>query len=75
MSTASTIKDTASDLKDGIASRLHDAGERIVDFKDDASKVIIKRARSTGAMIQEHPFAAAAIGLGVGYLVYRLIRR
>jgi ElaB/YqjD/DUF883 family membrane-anchored ribosome-binding protein len=75
MSTASTIKHAASDLSEGISNRLHDAGERIVDLKDDAARVLSKRARTLGAMIQEHPFAAAAIGLGVGYLVFRLVRR
>jgi ElaB/YqjD/DUF883 family membrane-anchored ribosome-binding protein len=33
------------------------------------------RVDSLGALIRQHPFAAAGIGLGIGYLVARLLHR
>jgi ElaB/YqjD/DUF883 family membrane-anchored ribosome-binding protein len=58
-----------------LMSHLKDAGEQIVDFKDDAQKTLSKRVDTLGVLMQEHPLVAVGLGLGVGYLIARLVHR
>jgi hypothetical protein len=67
---ATTIFEKAAD---GISHGLHDAGERIVDFKDDAARDLGKRINTLGGMMKKHPILAIGIGLGAGYLLARVI--
>lgn len=54
-----------------VSDRLHDAGERIVDFKDDASRSLGRRVDALGAMMKKHPLLSIGLGIGVGYLLAR----
>jgi ElaB/YqjD/DUF883 family membrane-anchored ribosome-binding protein len=66
---------TFEKVTDGMSTRLHDAGERIVDFKDDAARDLGKRVDALGALMKKHPLLSIGIGLGAGYLLARLIHR
>ncbi len=66
---------TFDKMTDGITQGLHGAGERIVDFKDDATRDLGKRADTVGKLMKKHPVLAVSIGLGVGYAVARLLHR
>jgi hypothetical protein len=46
---------TFEKVSDGISHRLQDAGERIVDFKDDAACDLGKRVDALGAMMKSIP--------------------
>lgn len=58
-----------------VSDRLHDAGERIVDFKDDASRSLDRRVDALGAMMKKHPLLSIGIGLTAGYVLARVIHR
>lgn len=60
---------------DSIGQRIEQAGDRLVEIKDNVAKNLGTRAESLGALIKDHPFAAAGIGLAIGYLVARLLHR
>ena len=49
----------------------NDPIERLVDLKDQ----VAERVDSLGSLMKDHPFAALGIGLGVGYLLARLLHR
>ena len=61
--------------EDNLMSRLQDAGEKIIDFKDETTKTLGKRIDRLGALMKKHPIAALAIGLGTGYLLARILHR
>jgi hypothetical protein len=50
-------------------------GERFVELRHDVANNVGKRVDSLGALIKGHPLAALGIGLGLGYLIARLIHR
>jgi ElaB/YqjD/DUF883 family membrane-anchored ribosome-binding protein len=58
-----------------IGQRVEQAGERFVEIKDHVTKNLGTRVESLGALIKDHPFAAAGIGLAIGYLTARLLHR
>jgi ElaB/YqjD/DUF883 family membrane-anchored ribosome-binding protein len=60
---------------DSIGERIEQAGERFVEIKHEVAKQLGTRVESLGGLIKEHPFAAAGIGLAIGYLAARLLHR
>ena len=60
---------------DSIGQRIEQAGDRFAEIKDNLTKNLGTRAESLGALIKDHPFAAAGIGLAIGYLAARLLHR
>jgi ElaB/YqjD/DUF883 family membrane-anchored ribosome-binding protein len=70
-----TTNQTEIQSDDGLAEQLEPAGNRFVEIKNDMAKHLATRAGSLGAWVREHPFAAAGVGLGIGYLVARLLHR
>jgi ElaB/YqjD/DUF883 family membrane-anchored ribosome-binding protein len=60
---------------DSIGQRIDQAGDRLVEIKDNVTKNLGTRAESLGALIKDHPVAAAGIGLAIGYLAARLLHR
>ena len=62
-------------VSNGITHGLHDAGERIVDFKHDATRDLGKRVDALGAIMKKHPLLSIGFGLAGGYLLARLIHR
>jgi ElaB/YqjD/DUF883 family membrane-anchored ribosome-binding protein len=60
---------------DGIGQRIGQVGERFVEIKNDVARQLGTRVDSLGGLIKDHPFAAAGIGLGIGYLIARLLHR
>ena len=62
-------------VSDGISHGLHEAGERIVDFKDHAARDLGRRVDALAAMMKKHPFVSIGIGLASGYVLARLIHR
>ncbi len=67
-------KKNGTETEDGISGMLHDAGERIVDFKDESLATLGKRVDAVGKLIKKHPFGAVGIGVGAGFLLSRIIR-
>ncbi len=61
-----TTNETTSHIDDGIAQRLHEASDRLVE---------VMRIDSLGALMKKHPFAALGIGFGLGYLIARVLHR
>ncbi len=70
-----TVAKTISRAADDLASRLHDASDKIIELKDDAQRSIGSGVKTVGSTIKQHPFAAIAIGVAVGYLGARLLHR
>jgi ElaB/YqjD/DUF883 family membrane-anchored ribosome-binding protein len=70
-----TTNKTGNRGDDGIGQRIEQAGDRLVEIKHEVAKHIGTRVESLGALIRDHPFAAAGIGLGIGYLTARLLHR
>lgn len=60
---------------EAISQRIEQAGDRLVEIKDHVTKSLGTRVESLGALIKDHPFAAAGIGLAIGYLAARLLHR
>jgi ElaB/YqjD/DUF883 family membrane-anchored ribosome-binding protein len=60
---------------DSIGQRIEQAGDRFVEIKDNVTRNLGRRAESFGALIKDHPFAAAGIGLAIGYLAARILHR
>lgn len=60
---------------DSIGQRIHEAGDRIGDFKDHVKNDVDRRVKSLGATMKEHPFIAVAAGIGIGYLIARITHR
>jgi ElaB/YqjD/DUF883 family membrane-anchored ribosome-binding protein len=58
-----------------IGQRIEQAGDRFVQIKDNVTKNLGTHVESLGALIKDHPFAAAGIGLAIGYLAARLLHR
>ena len=70
-----TISKQTQEAKSDVADVIHDAGERLVDFKDDSLRTLGKRIDQLGEAMKEHPLLAIGIGIGVGYLLARIIHR
>ena len=70
-----TTTNKAGTESDSVGQRIEQASNRIGDIKDSVVNNLEKRVGSLGAMIEDHPFAAVGIGLGVGYLIARLLHR
>jgi ElaB/YqjD/DUF883 family membrane-anchored ribosome-binding protein len=60
---------------DGIGQRLHETGDRFIELKQDVARRVGKRVDSLGAIMKEHPLAAVGVGLGIGYLIARIVHR
>jgi len=60
---------------DSLGQQVEQAGDRAVEIKDEIARQLAARVESLGTLIREHPFAAAGIGFGIGYLVARLLHR
>ena len=70
-----TTTNETGNRSDVIAERIEQAGERFVELKHEVGKHLGARVESLGALIKDHPFAAAGIGLAIGYLAARLLHR
>lgn len=70
-----TTNETGNHGDDGIGQPIEQAGDRFVEIKHEVAKHLGTRVESLGALIREHPFAAAGLGLGIGYLTARLLHR
>ncbi len=70
-----TTNTTGNHGGETIGQRIEQAGDRFVQIKDDVTKNLGTRVESLGALIKDHPFAAAGIGLAIGYLAARLLHR
>lgn len=70
---------TFEKVSHGISNGLHDVGERIVDFKDDAARDLSKRVDMLGGTMKKYPLWSIGIGVGVGigagFLLARIIQR
>ena len=59
---------TASDLAD-------EAAERVSELKDEAIHMIEERLDALGKAIRKRPLLAVGIGIGIGYVLARLLHR
>jgi len=69
------MSNTKNETTEDLMSRLKDAGERIIEFKDETQKTLGKRVDTLGDLMKEHPLLAVGVGLGVGYVLARIIHR
>jgi len=58
-----------------IGQRVEQASDRFVEIKQEVTRGLGARVESLGTLIKDHPFAAAGIGLAIGYLAARIIHR
>jgi len=70
-----TLNKTGTQVDDSVGQRIEHAGERLVEIKNDVARSVGTRVKSLGALIEDHPFAALAIGVGIGYLAARVLHR
>jgi hypothetical protein len=66
---------TFTKVSDGISDTLRGAGERIVDFKDEAARDLDNGVHTLGVMMKKHPLLAIGIAVGTGYVLARIIHR
>jgi ElaB/YqjD/DUF883 family membrane-anchored ribosome-binding protein len=66
---------TKTNSEDGLGQRLHDATDQILDVKQQVVKNLTQQAGDLEALIKKHPLLAIGIGLGIGYLIARLVHR
>ena len=66
---------TGNSGDDNLGHRIEDASERLGEIRHEVVRNLTTRVESLGALIKDHPFAAAGIGLGIGYLAARLVHR
>lgn len=81
-----TTKETLDHLSQNISDRTHDAvkatreklsdaSERLADVSKDFSKSAKRTVKSLSASMKRHPMATVVIGVAVGYLFIRALRR
>jgi hypothetical protein len=70
-----TMNKSGTHVDDSVGQRIEQAGERIVEIKNEVTRSVGTRVKSLGALIKDHPFAALGIGLGIGYLAARVVHR
>jgi hypothetical protein len=66
---------SSTSSNDGIGERLHGAGERFADLSEHAMKSVGDRLGELALLMKKHPIAAIGVGLGIGYLLARLLHR
>ena len=60
---------------DDAQTRLSDAGQRLSRSAARAREMATQRIDSLGELMQRHPVATIAVGLGVGFVLGRLMAR
>jgi ElaB/YqjD/DUF883 family membrane-anchored ribosome-binding protein len=60
---------------DRTGQRIEQAGDRLGEIKQEVTRSLGTRIESLGRLIKDHPFAAAGIGVGIGYLAARILHR
>jgi ElaB/YqjD/DUF883 family membrane-anchored ribosome-binding protein len=58
-----------------ISQRIQEAGDRLVELKNEVTGNLGKRIDSLDALVKERPLAALGVALGIGYLLARLLHR
>ena len=48
---------------------------KTTELQDAVTEKLTERVDALGELIRKHPLAAVGIGLGVGYLIARLVHR
>lgn len=66
---------TFEKVSDGISHGLHDAVDRIADFKHDATRDLGRRVDALGSIMRKHPLLSIGFGLAGGYALARLLHR
>lgn len=69
------IGDRIQHALDDAQSRLSDAGQRLSRATTKARDFAGEKVDTLGDIMQKHPLATIAIGLGVGYVIGRLMAR
>ena len=52
-----------------------DTADRVAELKDEVIHAVEARLDALGKAIQKHPLLAVGIGVGIGYVLARLLRR
>jgi ElaB/YqjD/DUF883 family membrane-anchored ribosome-binding protein len=83
---AGTITDTAHSVGDKVRDRIDSAGnrlgdltskaqERVIDARDRVQHVAGDLQKNSRTMVKENPILAVAIGVGVGFILGRVLFR
>lgn len=62
---------TTTNHEQETAHRFTELQENVAKLKED----VAKRVDSLGTLMKAHPFAALGVGLGLGYLIARIVHR
>lgn len=66
---------TFAKVSDGVTGTLRGAGERIVDFKDEAARDLDHRIHALGVLMKKHPLISIGAAVAAGYVLARMIHR
>jgi len=78
-----SIKKPVSEAQDAVSELLHEAGDRFAElkagfkdgFKDESLRTLGKRLGDLGSAMQQRPVLAIGLGIGLGYVLARLLHR
>jgi len=70
-----TRKKTSDDAEHADADLADEAADRVAELKDEVVHAVEARLEALSKTIQKHPLLAVGIGVGIGYVLARLLRR
>jgi len=70
-----SLKSSMRNIVDAGGERAGQIKDKAIDVKDAFVKNGGKALKTSGDWIKENPFIAIGIGIGVGYLVVRMLRK
>jgi ElaB/YqjD/DUF883 family membrane-anchored ribosome-binding protein len=73
--TVNDLKNTASDMQDGLNKAANQAGRKVRDMYDAASDELSTVSDKVTSEIRSNPVRSSMIALGVGALIGALLRR
>jgi ElaB/YqjD/DUF883 family membrane-anchored ribosome-binding protein len=78
-STAANLGDKARDTIDGMGSKVSSYASKaqhgVMDAKDRVQRTAGELSRNSRQAVKDHPLAAVAIGMGIGFILGRVLFR
>jgi len=70
-----TIKKPVREAEAAVSELLNEAGDRIAELRDESIRTLGKRLGELGSAMQQRPFLTIGIGIGLGYVLARILHR